>query len=161
MPLLIDGFKAIKVVNLEMRPIFFAALLFSTVYGAAAQQSIVFTPTTYSREFTSQREPVLRIRAGDTVHTTSVDAVGINNVGVRVTERGNPLTGPFFIEGAEPGDVIAVSLLNVSLNRDFATILNTLIPDVLPASIAMKSWRAGKLTRWQLDLENKTGRPLD
>jgi amidase len=136
-------------------------LLCHAVNGAIAQQSIRFEPTTYHREFSSQPAPVLRIQQGDTIHSTSVDAVGVDRNGNRVTERGNPLTGPFFAEGAEPGDVLAVTLLNVSLNRNFATTLNTLIPKVLPKSIAKKTWRAGKLVRWQLDLANKTGRPVD
>lgn len=141
--------------------IFTASFLYIASSWVSAQESIHFKPTIYSREFSSQNHPVLRIQAGDTVHTTSVDAVGFDQYGNKVTERGNPLTGPFFVEGAEPGDVLAVTLLDVSLNRNFATTLNTFIPDVLPKSIAMKTWRAGKLVKWQLDLEKMTGRPMD
>ena len=145
-----------------MKQYFISALLLCHIScGVSAQQSIRFVPTTYSREFSSQPAPILRIQQGDTVHTTSVDAVGFDRNGIRVTERGNPLTGPFFVAGAEPGDVLAVTLLDVSLNRNFATTLNTLIPKVLPKSIAKKTWRSGRLVKWQLDLANKTGRPMD
>ena len=130
-------------------------------YWLSAQQSIHFVPEIYSREFSSKRAPVLKIRPGDTVSATSVDALGIDQFGARVTDRGNPLTGPFFIEGAEPGDVLAVKLVDVSLNRDFATTLNVLIPKVLPKSTAKKTWRAGKGIRWHLDLDSLKGSPVD
>src|SRR5258708_2175426 len=119
--------------------------------GAFSQQSIQYTPTTYSHVFSGQPAPLLRIKQGDTVHTTSVDAGGLDHTGTKVTERGNPLTGPFYVEGAEPGDVLAVTLTNVSLNRNFATTLNTLVPKMLPKSTAKKTWRSAKLLRWKLD----------
>jgi amidase len=145
-----------------MRQCLFAALLLCLPnFKVLAQQTIRFAPTTYSREFSSQPAPVLRIQQGDTVHSTSVDAVGVDRNGVKVTERGNPLTGPFFIEGAEPGDVVSVTLLDVSLNRDFATTLNALIPRVLPKSIAKKTWRSAKLVKWKLDLAAMKGSPVD
>ena len=144
-----------------MRPFILTAMLLCHINWVSAQQSIRFEPTTYSRKFSSLPAPVLRIQQGDTVHSTSVDAVGFDRNGNRVTERGNPLTGPFFIEGAEPGDVLAVTLFDVSLNRNYATTLNTLIPKVLPKSIAKKTWRSGRLVRWQLDLATKTGSPKD
>ena len=103
----------------------------------------------------------MRIKQGDIVHTTSVDAGGLDQTGTKVTERGNPLTGPFYVEGAEPGDVFAVTISNLSLNRNFATTLNSLIPDMLPKSTAMKTWRSAKLLRWKLDLEKMTGTPMD
>jgi len=127
----------------------------------SAQRSFQFKPTTYSHVFSAQPPPVLRIRQGDTVHTNSVDAGGLDHTGTKVTERGNPLTGPFYIEGAEPGDVLAVTLTNVSLNRNFATTLNALVPKVLPKATAMKTWRSAKLTRWKLDLEKMVGSPMD
>jgi amidase len=144
-----------------MRPYLITTLLLCHVNWVSAQQSIRFVPATYSREFSSLPAPVLRIQQGDTVHTTSVDAVGFDQNGTKVTERGNPLTGPFFVEGAAPGDVLAVTLLEVSLNRNYATTLNVLIPKVLPKPIAKKTWRAGRLVKWRLDLANQTGSPMD
>jgi amidase len=78
--------------------------------------------------------------------------------GVRVAKRGNPLTGPFFVEGAESGDVLAVTLVHVTLNRNFATTLNSLIPKIPGAK---KAWRRAKLVRWRLDLSSLTGSPAD
>jgi amidase len=69
---------------------------------------------TFSRE-----HPVLaRIRPGDVVNTRTVDSAGFDFQGVRHTKtHENPLTGPFYVEGAEPGDAIAVQLSRVRLNR--------------------------------------------
>jgi acetamidase/formamidase len=144
-----------------MRYVSIAALLLCHISWVSAQQSIHFSATSYSNQFSSHPSPVLRIQQGDTVYTTSVDAVGMDQNGVRVAKRGNPLTGPFFIQGAEPGDVLAVTLVQVSLNRNFATTLNTLIPKVLPKSIGKKTWRSAKIIKWQLDLQNLKGSPTD
>ena len=67
----------------------------------------------------SSRHPVLaRIRPGDVVVTKTVDSAGFDYKGVRHTKtHGNPLTGPFYVEGAEPGDAIVVHLNRVRLNR--------------------------------------------
>lgn len=61
--------------------------------------------------------PVLRIADGDTVITDTLDAHGIDK---DMRKRGgdtNPMTGPFFIEGAEAGDVLAVEIVRISMNR--------------------------------------------
>lgn len=128
---------------------------------AGGQRSIRFIPTVYYPEYSAKADPALRIQEGDTVYTQSADALGLDYSGNRVAPRGNPLTGPFFIENADAGDVIAVTLHHVRLNRNFATTLNSLIPKMLPRSIAMKNWRAAKLVRWHLDIENNTGTPAD
>lgn len=62
-------------------------------------------------------EPVLRIANGDTVITTTVDAAGCDSTGRQVTERGNPQTGPFYVEGAQAGDTLAVHLEEIVPNR--------------------------------------------
>jgi hypothetical protein len=55
-------------------------------------------------------EPVLRIVDGDTIITTTVDASGRDERGEQVTPGGNPQTGPFYVEGAQPGDTLEVRL---------------------------------------------------
>src|ERR1700730_14436517 len=55
-----------------------------------------FVPTTYYSTLSSEHAPALRIKSGDRVVTSTVD-----NSGKEVSL--NPLTGPFYIEGAEPG----------------------------------------------------------
>ncbi len=67
----------------------------------------------------SRQHPVLaRIQPGDVVVTKTVDSAGFDYLGIRHTKtHGNPLTGPFHVEGAEPGDAIVVQLNRVRLNR--------------------------------------------
>ncbi len=75
-----------------------------------------FEPTLYHHAF-GPYEPVLQIGDGDTVETTTVDAAGRDARDVDVTEAGNPLTGPFWIGGAEPGDTLSVYLEELRPNR--------------------------------------------
>jgi len=59
-------------------------------------------------------EPVARLRSGDSIETNTFDAFGnaIRKPGdtMALVKGDNPLTGPFFIEGAEPGDALAVRI---------------------------------------------------
>jgi len=137
-------------------------LLYSIVFHAGAAfpsnaQSHHFIPSVYYREFTSAVAPILHINQGDTVLTESVDAVGIDKTGKKVAERGNPLTGPFYIEQAAPGDVLAITITSLSLNRDYATTLNALIPKMMEKKMAMKTWRSAKLVKWILDTISMKG----
>jgi amidase len=76
-----------------------------------------FQPSLYHNTFGSH-PPVLRIAPGDRVVTTTVDANGMDARLNRVNEGSNPETGPFHIEGAEPGDVLCVHLERMGPNRD-------------------------------------------
>ena len=59
-------------------------------------------------------EPVARLRSGDVLETNTLDAFGdaIQKPGdtLSMVTGDNPLTGPFFVEGAEPGDTLAVKI---------------------------------------------------
>ncbi|HUN09142.1 MAG TPA: acetamidase/formamidase family protein [Aggregatilineales bacterium] len=75
-----------------------------------------FTPTHYFNTIGSH-EPVLHIAPGDTVITTTVDAHGQDAADRTVTAGPNPMTGPFYIEGAEPGDTLVVRIERLIPNR--------------------------------------------
>lgn len=113
-----------------------------------------FEPTVYYTAMGTY-PPVLRIADGDTVFTTTVDARGQDRHNRVITERGNPQTGPFFVEGAEPGDTLAVhfDLLRPNRRRGWtATVLaeNVVDPEYvrqLPEPI---------LGEWDVDLEAGT-----
>jgi acetamidase/formamidase len=67
----------------------------------------------------SAANPVaLRIFPGDTVKTRTYDASGRDND--KRTPGGNLENGPFYIEGAIPGDTLAIKLKRVRVNRDSA-----------------------------------------
>lgn len=80
-----------------------------------------FEPKQFHRLFSGTIDPVLKIYPGDTVHTWSVDAGGVDHQSIRRAMGGNPQTGPFYVEGAVPGDTLIVHLKRVRLNRDSAT----------------------------------------
>lgn len=75
-----------------------------------------FAPVQYHRAL-GPYEPVLRVRSGDSISTTTVCAAGYNHTGLNVTPRGNPQTGPFFVHDAEPGDTLVVRLDRIHPNR--------------------------------------------
>jgi amidase len=49
-----------------------------------------FVPTLYHNQFSGLIEPALDIKPGDTVHTTTVDAGGVDSNGAHVAAGGNP-----------------------------------------------------------------------
>src|SRR5918992_6362029 len=75
-----------------------------------------FTPERYYTTMGSH-PPALRIAPGDTVVTTTVDSVGQDATGEPITPGVNPMTGPFVVEGAEPGDTLIVRLDRLVPNR--------------------------------------------
>jgi amidase len=113
-----------------------------------------FTPTEFHRAFSHAIAPVLRIFPGDTVKTKSVDAGGTDENSVRRSLGGNPLTGPFFIEGALPGDTLAVKLNRVRTNRDWAQSGQGIVGNALGPGYLMNLKRAQNFnSRWKLDKE--------
>jgi amidase len=90
-----------------------------------------FTPTKFYNYFSSKYEPVLHVSPGDTIDTWSVDAGGVDASGKRRSPGGNPLTGPFFIDGAWPGDTLVVKLNRVRLTRDTAVSGDQIVPSAL------------------------------
>ena len=116
-----------------------------------------FVPTLYYPTIGSH-PPALHIASGDTVVTTCVDASGRDQSGEPVTEGGNPQTGPFFIDGAEPGDMLAVTFDRMYPNRPGgwtapSVAANVVDPDfVRELPIVQNSQGERQLVFWNLDL---------
>jgi amidase len=115
-----------------------------------------FDPTHYFTAIGSH-EPVLHIQPGDTVATTTVDARGQDASGQPVTRPGNPMTGPFYVEGAEPGDTLVVHLDKLLPNRTYGWTRTMVAPNVVdPAYVPHLPWPTPErdgLARWQVDTE--------
>lgn len=83
-----------------------------------AQTQHRYKPTAGVQTF-AVRPPVLKIRPGDTVETETFSRAGDyydpNKAGPWPGE-----VGPFFIEGAAPGDTLVVKILKLTPNRDIA-----------------------------------------
>ncbi|HQY94698.1 acetamidase/formamidase family protein [Caldilinea sp.] len=114
-----------------------------------------FTPSHYFNVLATV-PPVLRLAPGDAVHTTTVDAHGIDAERRQVTPPGNPMTGPFFVEGAEPGDTLVVHLDAITPNRTYGWSGVMLAPNVVdPSFVAELPWPpAGTRRRgeWHVDV---------
>jgi len=89
-----------------------------------------FFPDTYYMSIGSH-EPVLEVKSGDLVHTMTVDAGGRDMKGNQVAPRGNPQTGPFYVDNALPGDVLAVTLEKIWPNRNHGFCRPRISPNVL------------------------------
>jgi len=129
----------------------FTATLPPTRKSGAAQK-LEFVPTKFYRRFSAGNEPVLRAAPGDTIHTTTVDAGGTDEKGVTRVLGGNPQTGPFYVETAEPGDTLVVHLTKLKLNRDWAISDDDIVPRGVDTEWSVKMKDAGKPVKWHLDL---------
>ena len=118
-----------------------------------------FAPTVFYRQFSPFNKPVLTIAPGDTVHTTTVDAGGSDEHSVKRSAGGNPQTGPFYIQGAMPGDTLVVHLDSLRLNRDWAGSDDGIVQSALSPDLAIKTRDNNKSIRWHLDLANNTTTP--
>lgn len=118
-----------------------------------------FEPTVYHSTLGSH-DPALRIADGDTVITTTVDAGGRDRFGNQVTQGGNAQTGPFYVEGAEPGDTLAVYFDRLWPNRTTGYTGTLVAPNVLHSyyvrATARELSEPPGMAEWQLDLDNGT-----
>jgi amidase len=103
-------------------------------------------------------EPVLRVADGDTIRTWCVDAGGYERTGTRITEGGNPQTGPFLVEGAEPGDMLAVRLDRLTPSAARGRSGPVLAPNVVDPEFVRELPQHEGPDFWLLDLERGTAR---
>ncbi|RDJ23161.1 acetamidase [Bosea caraganae] len=95
-----------------------------------------FVPTSYSNVI-GTLPPVLSVASGDTIITTTLDAAGADHEGVTRAPRGNPMTGPFFVEGAEPGDALIVTIDRMTPTRATGWTYSPVSPQVVdPRTVA-------------------------
>jgi amidase len=124
------------------------------VVPTAAPQTRTFEPATFHRFFSGTIPPALHINPGDTVRTWTVDAGGRDASGTRRSNGGNPETGPFFVEGAMPGDTLVVKFNRIRLNRDSAGSGDRIVPDALgPDYFRNAKYDDNFSSEWKLDRE--------
>jgi amidase len=124
-------------------------LLASSIVRA---ETHTFIPTVFYNTYSFAHPPALRIKPGDRVVTKTIDAGGVDWNGKSVASGGNPETGPFYVEGAEPGDMLVVSIEKLETNRASAYSSSLLAPyTVDPAAIAARIDRDAKRTTWTID----------
>lgn len=97
--------------------------------------------------------PVARLKPGDVLDTNTLDAFGnaIKKPGdsLNLVKGDNPLTGPFYVEGAEPGDTLAVKILELEIDGNqgigaivpgFGAINETSYTPMLHSPLPEKIW---------------------
>jgi len=64
--------------------------------------------------------PVAHVKPGDIIETNTLDAFGnvLKKPGDKLSlvKGDNPLTGPFYVDGAQPGDTLAVKILDLQVD---------------------------------------------
>src|SRR5216684_4983834 len=131
------------------------ALLFSAL--ACAQQGRVVhydvKPNELKYTFSASYAPVAHLKSGDILETNTVDCFGnaVKKPGdtLSMAPGDNPLTGPFYIDGAEPGDTLAVKILDLQVDSNqgvgalapgFGAINSTNYTPMLNPPIPEKIW---------------------
>ena len=61
---------------------------------------------TLARGRSAPTSPSCAVADGDTIETCASTPAARDRTGEHITDGGNPQTGPFFVEGAEPGDTL-------------------------------------------------------
>ncbi len=118
-----------------------------------------FRPTRYHTTI-GTAEPVLTLKLGDTLVADTIDASGLDANEAQAWERGNPMTGPFFIEGAEPGDTLMVRIDRLTPSRATGWTYSPLATTVLdPAAIGERP--ASERSVWLIDSTAGTVRLRD
>lgn len=117
-----------------------------------------FQPTHYFNTIGSH-PPVLHIADGDTVIAATVDARGADANEQQITTPGNPMTGPFYVEGAEPGDTLVVVLDRLTPSRPYGWTRKVVAPNVVDPEYVMDLPHPPAdqaLARWQIDNSART-----
>ncbi|HEV2124955.1 MAG TPA: acetamidase/formamidase family protein [Chloroflexota bacterium] len=114
-----------------------------------------FEPEVYYTTIGSH-PPVLHVESGDTVETRTIESSGTDRAGKQVSERGNPQTGPFYVEGAEPGDVLAVRFDRIVPDRSYGRTSALVAHNVVDPEFIPSLPRERGQGRWEIDLEKWT-----
>ncbi len=97
--------------------------------------------------------PVAHVRPGQVIEANTLDAFGnvLRRPGdtLALVKGDNPLTGPFFVDGAEPGDTLVVKVLEVTPDSDqgvgalgpgFGALNSTTYTPMLQAPLPERIW---------------------
>jgi amidase len=121
-------------------------------------------------------EPTLRVQPGDALRITcpdcdnamadgSVLTQGQRHIDTPDTVQGNPLAGPIYIESAEPGDTLAVTIDSIELDRDYGLTLLAPGHGVVPDELLMPDYDGDcddpavvprHMYRWHIDTQAGT-----
>jgi amidase len=113
-------------------------------------------PAVFYSTFSSEYTPVLRIKSGDRVVTATVDDLGAGADGKILAKGPNPQTGPFYVEGAEPGDLLLVTIEKLEPNRTTGQSTSLIAPDSLDVVGGMTGKPDPARFLWTIDKTKRT-----
>jgi amidase len=118
-----------------------------------------FSPTMFHPTM-GPHTPVMKVKSGDTIVTTTLDAHGFDRDNIKRGPDTNPMTGPFFVEGAQAGDTLAVSINRISMTREMGWTRQGLAWNVVDHAVVRDMpareqifWR---IANGRIDLEKPT-----
>ena len=115
-----------------------------------------FSPTIFYNTI-GGHEPVLAVADGDTVITETLDAHGFDYAGKQRADKPNPMTGPFFVKGADPGDALQIHIKRITMTRPTGWTFQVLSSTVVdPAAVPRFPMR--EKTEWLIDIASATAR---
>ena len=95
-------------------------------------------------------DPVHSVEDGDTVITQTIDAWGFDSKDEQVATRPNPVTGPFFVRGAETGDTLEIRIDRMTPSRatgwTFAPVASNVVDPGVASSLPER-----RRSIWTLD----------
>jgi len=100
------------------------AAILSSIIAAHSQQNVVKYQATINnvKYVYASVPPVAHLKPGDILDTNTLDCFGnaVQKPGdtLSMSKGDNPLTGPFYVDGAEPGDTLAVRILQLDVDSD-------------------------------------------
>ena len=119
----------------------------------ATPKTYDYEPKSFYATYSANWAPVLRIYPGDTVRTRTIDNARDANA-IRYGTGGDPSTGPFYIEGALPGDTLVVHLVKVRANRNSARQGSRINAHaVTPAYLVGAKYDPAFNSEWTLDMD--------
>jgi acetamidase/formamidase len=121
---------------------------------AAAQNVVKYHATINDVKYVyGVAQPVARLKPGDVLDTNTLDGFGnaIKKPGdtLSLVKGDNPLTGPFYVDGAAPGDTLVVKILDLQVDGDqgigaivpgFGAINETSYTPMLHSPLPEKIW---------------------
>jgi amidase len=137
-----------------MRTLLALVLAFGVSRSAFAQNVVRYEPKEADLKYVfGMAKPVATVKPGDIIDTRTFDCFGnaIQKPGDKLSKiKGdNPLTGPFFVTGAEPGDTLVVKILELTVDSNqgvgalapgFGALNTTNYTPMLHAPVPEKIW---------------------
>jgi acetamidase/formamidase len=141
-----------------MKSFFAVLILLGTAFaqGSSEEGKVIryqLNPKDLKYTYSASYAPVAHLKSGNILETNTVDCFGnvIKKPGdtLSMAPGDNPLTGPFYIEGAEPGDTLAIKILDLQVDGNqgigalapgFGAINSTNYTPMLNPPIKEKIW---------------------